>query len=54
VAYGIPTVVDHELFDREDLYFEGGDHGSFVHLAREEFQRLMTRSLRASFCGGCQ
>jgi Ala-tRNA(Pro) deacylase len=25
-AYGIRTVVDRELLDRDDIYFEGGDH----------------------------
>lgn len=40
-AYGIRTVVDRQLLDEDDIYFEGGDHRTVVHLKGEEFRKLM-------------
>ena len=40
-AYGIRTVVDRHLLDEDDIYFEGGDHRTVVHLKGEEFRKLM-------------
>jgi len=40
-AYGIRTVVDRQLLDRDDIYFEGGDHRTVVHLKGGAFRRLM-------------
>ena len=42
-AYGIRTVVDRQLLDREDIYFEGGDHRTVVHLKGGAFRRLMDK-----------
>lgn len=39
-AYGLDMVVDERLDDQLDLYFEGGDHRSFVHVKGEDFARL--------------
>ncbi|HDL85873.1 MAG TPA: YbaK/EbsC family protein, partial [Candidatus Acetothermia bacterium] len=40
-AYGLKTVVDESLEGHEDVYFEGGDHRSLVHLSGAEFHQLM-------------
>jgi len=40
-AYGIPTVWDDSLGERRDVYFEGGDHRTLVHLSGADFGRLM-------------
>ena len=42
-AYGIRTIVDRQLFDEDDIYFEGGDHRTVVHLTGGEFRKLMDR-----------
>jgi Ala-tRNA(Pro) deacylase len=42
-AYGIRTVVDRQLLDRDDIYFEGGDHRTVVHLKGRAFRRLMDK-----------
>ncbi len=42
-AYGIRTVVDRQLLDQDDIYFEGGDHRSVVHLKGGSFRRLMDK-----------
>lgn len=44
VAYGIPTVWDERLGDRADVYFEGGDHQTLVHVSGAAFKRLMRRA----------
>ena len=46
-AYGIPCLMDDELADVEDVYFEAGDHVSLIHMKRDDFVRLMDRAERA-------
>ncbi|TCD13718.1 aminoacyl-tRNA deacylase [Oricola cellulosilytica] len=41
VPYRVTCMVDEELEGRSDIYFEGGDHTSLVHLPGDEFGRLM-------------
>ena len=48
-AYGIPAVMDEELDDAEDIYCEGGDHLSLVHMNGREFRELMSGAERAHF-----
>ncbi len=40
-AYGLPAVMDDSLEGFKDIYFEGGDHRTLVHLNGREFHRLM-------------
>lgn len=40
-AYDLTAVMDNSLEKFGDIYFEGGDHRSLVHLAGDDFQRLM-------------
>jgi Ala-tRNA(Pro) deacylase len=40
-AYDVPVVVDESLADDADVYFEGGDHRTLVHVSGDEFSRLM-------------
>lgn len=47
-AYGVDVVVDESLDDQYDLYFEGGDHCSLVHIKGEDFERLMPDARHAS------
>ena len=42
-AYGIRTIVDRQLLDRDDIYFEGGDHRTVVHIKGGAFRRLMDK-----------
>ena len=46
-AYGIDVVVDDSLIERPDLYFEGGDHCTLIHVRGEAFSRLMARARHA-------
>ena len=40
-AYGLDAVMDDRLGGLSDIYFEGGDHCTLVHLAGRDFDRLM-------------
>jgi Ala-tRNA(Pro) deacylase len=44
-AYGIDVVVDRNLTDTPDVYFEAGDHLSVIHVSGRDFRRLMANSL---------
>lgn len=44
-AYGISTFWDETLADKPDVYFEGGDHCTLVHMSGADFSELM-RSAR--------
>jgi Ala-tRNA(Pro) deacylase len=49
MAYGLDVFMDDELMDREDIYFEAGDHESLVHVTRSEFSRLMPGTAHGNF-----
>ena len=40
-AYGLPVVVDDSLMKGPEVYLEGGDHTTLLHITREEFTELM-------------
>src|SRR5262245_15901036 len=40
-AYGLSAVIDANLKQHEDIYFEGGDHRALVHVTATQFHRLM-------------
>jgi len=42
-AYGICTLWDESLGNRPDVYFEGGDHQTLVHMSGPEFEALMRK-----------
>jgi Ala-tRNA(Pro) deacylase len=41
-AYGLPTVIDASLEDREEVFFEGGDHETLVRMEGGEFLGLLS------------
>ena len=40
-AYGLSTIVDDELEQTRDIYFEAGDHKQLIHMKTSEFMALM-------------
>jgi Ala-tRNA(Pro) deacylase len=40
-AYGLETIIDDQLMEQPEIYFEGGDHESLVHIPGEAFQALV-------------
>jgi Ala-tRNA(Pro) deacylase len=50
-AYGLTAVMDDGLEGFDDIYFEGGDHTSLVHLKGQAFRQLMAGVPHAPISG---
>jgi Ala-tRNA(Pro) deacylase len=48
-AYGLDVLVDDSLAAQPDIYFEGGDHASVVHVDRSGFDQLMQGARHGRF-----
>jgi len=48
-CYGLDVIVDDSIEERPDIYLEGGDHMTLVHLDRAQFARLMSEARHARF-----
>jgi Ala-tRNA(Pro) deacylase len=48
-AYGLKTIVDESIAEVPDIYFEGGDHTTLVHMSGPAFDRLMAEAPRGHF-----
>lgn len=53
-AYGLTSVMDERLEGFNDIYFEGGDHRTLVHMTGAEFHRLMANVPHALVGDRCQ
>jgi Ala-tRNA(Pro) deacylase len=49
-AYGLQGIVDDSLESRRDIYLEGGDHRTLVHLTAAQFHRLMEKVPHGQIC----
>ncbi|MFO1206152.1 MAG: YbaK/EbsC family protein [Burkholderiales bacterium] len=50
VAYCMQAVVDDELCEGTDVYFEAGDHEDLVRMRRDDFLRLLAPSGHGNLC----
>lgn len=48
-AYGLDVIVEDSLAEPSDIYVEGGDHASLVHLTAAQFRRLMENARYGKF-----
>ena len=48
-AYGIETFVDDSITEQTDVYFEGGDHVTLVHVVGPAFCSLMASATHGRF-----
>ncbi|MBB4230506.1 aminoacyl-tRNA deacylase [Rhizobium mongolense] len=48
-AYDVPVILDESLGDASDVYFEGGDHKTLVHVSGPNFRSLMKDAQIARF-----
>jgi len=48
-AYGLKVIVDDSLASEPEIYLEGGDHASLVHLTGSAFWDLMADARHAHF-----
>lgn len=49
MAYGFDVVVEDKLAMTGDLFFEGGDHETLVHMQAEDFNGLVVEAIRGHF-----
>jgi Ala-tRNA(Pro) deacylase len=48
-AYGLDVVLDDSLSTEGEIYFEGGDHASLLHVGGGQLERLIPGAQHASF-----
>jgi Ala-tRNA(Pro) deacylase len=48
-AYHVPVILDDSLADVDDIYFEGGDHRTLIHVSGKDFRSLTRDAQRAHF-----
>jgi Ala-tRNA(Pro) deacylase len=48
-AYGLRVIVDDSLASEPEIYFEGGDHASLVHISGSTFRELLADARHARF-----
>ena len=48
-CYGLDTVVDDSIDEQPDVYLEGGDHETLVHMNHAQFAALMATARHACF-----
>ncbi len=49
MAYGLEVIVEDTLAKTGDLFFEGGDHETLVHMKAEAFRDLVTDAAHGHF-----
>jgi len=52
--YDVDVVVDDELLDQDEMYFEAGDHEDLVHVNADTFQIIMRGAEHAAFSSPSQ
>jgi Ala-tRNA(Pro) deacylase len=48
-CYGLDVIIDSSVDQQQELYFEGGDHATLVHVNGAEFARLNPGAQHGSF-----
>jgi Ala-tRNA(Pro) deacylase len=48
-CYGLDVIVDDSIDEQPEVYFEGGDHGTLVHMSHAQFANL-TATARVFQC----
>jgi Ala-tRNA(Pro) deacylase len=48
-CYGLDTMVDDSIEDQPEVYLEGGDHETLVHMSHAQFASLMATARHGCF-----
>jgi Ala-tRNA(Pro) deacylase len=48
-CYGVQAIVDDQLAEQPEIYFEAGDHATLIHLSQAEFARLTAAARHGRF-----
>ena len=51
-CYGLDAVVEPSICDQPEVYFEGGDHATLVHVSQTQFAHLTANAPHARFAAG--
>jgi Ala-tRNA(Pro) deacylase len=46
------VIIDSSIDQQPELYLEGGDHATLIHMSQAEFARLNTRARHEAFTDG--
>lgn len=46
---GLDTLVDDSIDEQPEIYFEGGDHGTLVHMSHAQFARMTSTARHGRF-----
>jgi Ala-tRNA(Pro) deacylase len=49
VCYGLDVVVEDSIHEQPDVYFEGGDHTTVVHVSQAQFAQLIEHGPHCRF-----
>jgi Ala-tRNA(Pro) deacylase len=48
-CYGLDIVVDDSIEEQPEIYFEGGDHGTLIHMSQAQFAALTAQARHGRF-----
>ena len=48
-CYGLDVIVDDSIEEHPDVYMEGGDHATLVHISKPQFARIMAEARHGRF-----
>lgn len=48
-CYGLDMLVDDSIEEQPDVYFEGGDHATLVHMTHAQFAKMTAAARHACF-----
>jgi Ala-tRNA(Pro) deacylase len=50
-CYGLDMVVDDSIEEQPEVYFEGGDHATLIHMSKAQFAGLTATARHGCFSG---
>jgi Ala-tRNA(Pro) deacylase len=50
-CYGLEVIVDDSIDTQPDVYMEGGDHTTVIHMDRGQFARMSMNAQHGRFSG---
>jgi Ala-tRNA(Pro) deacylase len=48
-AYGVDVIVDDSIAEQSEIYFEGGDHQTLIHMTGAQFAQVTSGTLHGQF-----
>jgi Ala-tRNA(Pro) deacylase len=48
-CYALEAVIDESISDAPEIYMEGGDHATLIHMGQSQFKQLTGEALRGRF-----